>query len=227
MSTRRQLIATLTEGVSERGYRTLPGPNAGAAVVWFRREGPLVLLLGLEFSTRYRERFTSSFYLSLSTEWAYVPTGFPREAYERVGSFLVPEERAAYLPVEFSQPGVVDAWWEGFGPESAAASLRALDLCEPRFLAQPGLEAAVLNCASLALHVAVVAETVSMVGKVKDRPGDLQHQPQRRPDLVPDPWYWAAEQAVREKRPALLTVKYVGFVALDAWRQHQIAIALG
>ena len=222
MSSRRQLIAALAEGANERGYRTLPGPNAGAAAVWFRRKGPLVLMLGLELSTRYRERFTGSFYLSLSTEWAYVPTGFPREAYERVGSYLVPEERAAYLPVEFCQAGVVDAWWDGFGSESTAAFLRALDLCEPRFLAQPGLEASVLNCASLAVHMDVVAETILRAGKLKRRPDDLQHQPQRRPLLVPDPWYWAAEQAVREKRPTFLSVKYVGFAALDAWRQQQI-----
>jgi len=218
MPSKRQVIRKIEESVGALGYERVPGPISGAAAVFYKVHGDLVLTFGLQFSTRYEDRFTGSFYLSRSFEWGYVPDGFPHEAYQRIGRFLTKEERILLLPSFFSQPGVVDAWWIGFDVATVTSFIEAIRLTEPRFLRQPGLIDAVSRCEAISRHVSLLHATAAMARGLKERPPGLRHQPQRYSTVTEPQWYWAAELVLQQQRPSSAEPGFVRLVALDAWR---------
>jgi hypothetical protein len=218
MTSRRHVIQDVSRRLEALGYRRVPGPIDGAAVVSYKAVDDLILTLGVQFSTRYADRFTGSFYLSRSLEWAYLPHGFPANAYQRVGRFLSVEERARLLQPFFSQRGVVDAWWEGTEAPVLSAFWEAIKLTEPRFLGQPGVITTVRECEALALH-RVILEEVARTGRdLVVAPQDLNHQPSSHYKGAGPRWYWAAEIVLRRYKPDAVNPAFVGLVALDAWR---------
>jgi len=212
------VIATLSAALENLDYGRVAGPVKGAAAVYYKAIDGLFLTVGVEFSTRYDDRFTGSFYLSRSLEWAYVVRGFPLEAYQRIGHFLDVAERRRLLDPIFAEPGVVDAWWIGFADATVSAFVEAVRLCEPRFLAQNGLRDAVLQCDGLKRHRELLDEIGRTAAALTAPPDVLLAQPKRYPAGVDAKWFWAAELVISSRRPEVLKPEYVGLVALDAWR---------
>ena len=95
-------------------------------------------LLVWSFLADYSDRFSGSFYLSKTYDWAYIVRGFPMEGFQRVGHFLSADERVELLDSEFCIPGVVDAWWIGYSNKSILRFASAVATGEPRFLGQDG-----------------------------------------------------------------------------------------
>ena len=222
MASRRQLLRSLLKRLQEQGYQSVPGPMSGAAAAFYKPVDQLFLTLGIQFSTRYTDRFTGAFYLSRSFEWAYVPEGFPEEAYQRIGRFLTPEERARLLTPFFAQAGVVDAWWVGFEESTVTAFIEAVKVTEPRFLRQSGLREAVLACDSLRRHRDLLEEVSQTARTLTGPPPELVHQPGSYVKAAGPQWYWAAEVVLRH-RAQKVNRGSVGMVALDAWRVDQLA----
>lgn len=215
---RRKLTETLSARLGGLDYDRVLGPTSGAAAVYYKRIDDLFLTLGLEFSTRYDDRFSGSFYLSQSLEWAYIVRGFPRGAYQRIGHFLDAAERRRFLDPIFTEPGVVDAWWIGFTEGAAAAFVEAVQLAEPRFLGQKGLQDAVRQCEGLKCHREILQEVARTAARLTSPPDGLDAQPKRYPQKVGREWFWAAEVVIGSRRPDVLRLNYVTLVALDAWR---------
>ena len=214
---RRRLVEAVALGVGSLGYGRVAGPVSGALAVFYKRVDQLILTLGLEASAHYEARFTGSFYLSRSFEWAYVVRGFPTAAYRRIGHFLTADERAEMLEPEFCEVGVVDAWWTGFTPERVSVFVRAVELAEPRFRAQSGLREAVLECEGLRRHRQMLDEVVHLVETGSAPEGGI-FQPKQFPKDVPRDWFYGAELVLRRHRPESVNPKYVSLLALDAWR---------
>jgi hypothetical protein len=224
-STKKRLARAVTSGIDALGFQALEGPGGGAAALFYKRCGDLILLLGLELSRLYDERFTASFYLSFSFEWAYMLPGYPRNAYRRIGGFLTAEERARLLDQEFLGPGVVDAWWIGFQAESISHFVEAVRLTEPRFMAQPGLEGEIRSCEEEQKHMNKIRRVISMAQTLRNPPPTLHHQPKRRWEKVSPSHYWAAEMVLAEEEPQLISSQYVQLLAVDSFRVAHLVTA--
>lgn len=215
---RKALIEKAEKGLQPLGYKPLAGPTTGCAALFWKRVEDLNLTLGFEFSTRYKDRFTASWYLAQSFHWGYMLPGFPTEAYRRVGATLPQSMRAELLESEFAKVGAVDAWWIGFNSRSMEAFLEAVRLDEPRFLAQPGLLERIHNCPEMQEHVGLVSRTKTLAKELTIAPRGMRHQSRSYFPAVPPPYYWAAETVLTEVLPKLVSPKYVELVAIDTWR---------
>jgi hypothetical protein len=220
---RRGVIETLSAALEDLDYGRVAGPVKGAAAIYYKAIDGLFLTLGVEFSTRYDDRFTGSFYLSRSLEWAYVVRGFPMEAYQRIGHFLDSAERHRLLDPIFTEPGVVDAWWIGFTDSTVSAFVEAVRLTESRFLGQDGIRDAVLQSEGLKRHRDLLDEVARTTAALTAPPDVLIAQPKRYPAGVDPKWFWAAEVIISSRRPELLKPEYITLVALDAWRVVALA----
>ncbi len=216
---RKRLINEVGSGLSRLGYQRVPGSSDLAAALVYRWiDEDLALTLGLEFSTRYQDRFTGSFYLAPSFHWSYVLADYPMRAYERIGKFLTAEERRKLLDPAFAEPGMIDAWWIGFDEDSVESFLEAVTLTEPRFLSQDNLREEILSSREMAEHRHLVQATQRRAADLGAEPGGLSRQPRRYQPPVPPPFYWAAEQVLTERLPDLVTRDFVKLLAEDAWR---------
>ncbi|HEX7829390.1 MAG TPA: hypothetical protein VF787_07020 [Thermoanaerobaculia bacterium] len=167
----------------------------------------LVLSLGIESSSRYKGRFTGSFYLSRSFTWAYLPSWFPRDAYGRVGHFLRPDERELLLPSEFRRPGVVDAWWWA-EEDDINKFAQAVRLGGPRFVETPGLVEKISSNEGIQRHVA-------LLDAVADRAGAAVVAPD-----VPTNWLDAARDVLSKSVGPSPKATLVQLIATDAWRRR-------
>lgn len=219
---RSELLAGILKSLLGQGYVQTPGPNPGAALVMHKHIDQLVLSLGVEFSRHYSDRFSGSFYLSRSYDWAYIVRGFPLEGYQRVGHFLSADERVELLDSEFCVPGVVDAWWIGFSDRSILRFVIAVETSEPRFLGQNGLFDRIVSCDGLLAHEELLREVISCVEPEQASSGDSR-QRQQITSKIPLAWFKAAESVLCRRRPDAVTKKYIDLVAVGAWRIHQLS----
>jgi hypothetical protein len=219
---KKAVISRVAEGLRQRGYNFVPGRGAGAASVHFKKWNDLLLLFGLQFSRHYDERFTGSFYLSLSFDWGFMLRGFPREAYQRVGGFLLPEERARLLTAEFQAEKVIDAWWIGFSELSVDRFLEAHDCTCPRFLSQPQLAENVRSCAALKEHVEMIHEVIELSVSLNQKPLECEIAPEISKMKIDIEWYWAAEVILRRFRGDPVLRDLVNLLALDSWRYKNL-----
>lgn len=216
---KRKLLEGLGDGLRSLGYAPVPGPSGGCAALFYKCVDDLVLTLGVELSTRYKDRFTASLYLAPSFEWAYMPSDFPRNAYQRVGLTLLPEERARLLDPLFAQEGVVDSWWIGFNELAIASFVGAVQLAEPRFLSQPALRDEIRRSEKMKKHVTMVARVLEIAERMVRCPDGLRYQPPRAHVAVPRKYYCAAEVVLSEMASEKITPAYVELIANDAWRK--------
>lgn len=214
---RRKLTARLTEELEKLGYARRPGPSGGE-VCFYKCLGRVVLTMGLEFSRHYEDRFTASYFLGPTFEWAYMLPGYSARAYRRIGKLLSAEERERLLPPFFSQAGVVDAWWVGFTEASACSFIETVRLTEPRFCDDPGLIDEALANEKMRLHVAMLRAIVELVSRGSPTASEFEYQPRRFPSGVPQPYFGAAEVVLRKAKPNMVSAQYVTLLALDAWR---------
>jgi len=221
-ATKRRFLAELGPMLGQLGYGIVPGPTIVSGLFWKRHED-LVLMLCVDFSRRYAERVTCSFYLSRSFAFSVPFRNLPHWVYVRLGHFLTTEERARLLPPEFQREGVVDAWWIGATSETCASLVSAVKLTEPRYLGQPGLLEAV-RCNEDAAERRALDEEVARSERAGVTATGLKHQPKRYPKEVPPEWFWAAEVVATAHRSPYLSAAYTEMLALDAWR---VATLLG
>ena len=216
--TKKELVKRVALGLKAMGYYEIEGALTGSAALFYKQFSGLILTLGLELSTRYKEKFTASFYLSPSFHWSYLPKGFPKAAYQRIGRFLTIEERLRLLDRSFSEPGVLDAWWGGFQEDVVRHFLEAVQLSEPRFLEQPGLINEILSCEEIIKHMDMISQTISTANNLKEKPSGLSAQPRRLAAKTPAQYFWAAEIVLSTSEPDLVSSSYVQLLAVDAWR---------
>jgi hypothetical protein len=216
--TKPRLIKEISAGMSALGYGPVPGPPKPSAGLFYKLIDDLVLTVGLELSTRYKDRFTASYYLSRSFHWSYMLRGFPSRAYERVGTLLEPAERMQFLDPYYSRKGVEDTWWIGFNSESINSFLQVIRLTEPRFLGQPGLADEIRNSSELQKYLRMVTEVISVRRTLKDPPPNLRYQPSRYSPTVPREYYWAAESVLVVNVPAPVLPSLTELLAVDSWR---------
>lgn len=142
---KKLFLQEIGNGLFSFGYRTAePSPQNGIKL-FYKPINDLFLTLGIESSKFYKGKFSGSFYLSKNLTWSYMPPSFPREAYKRISSFLDDSERMILLSSEYTEPGVVDAWWN-YNTENISNFSRTIQLTEPRFLAQDNLLKKISNC---------------------------------------------------------------------------------
>src|SRR5690606_16163780 len=150
MSTRKKSWPTiLTEAVTHTAKLAVASVHdPGAAMMFYRREDGFVLQVALEYSRRYSERFTASFYLARSFSWPLAGGDSPSIAYRRIGALLPPDELVNY--------GIEDpkaeVWWHGFNGEQAGLFAQAVDRAQQIFLTQSGLREKVMNSHVLNEH---------------------------------------------------------------------------
>lgn len=217
---KRELLDYLTECLKAVGYSVLV-PSENDVFLFYKLDGLFVLTLGIEFSRHYDERFTGSFFLSKSFEWAYILPNFPRNAYARIGRFLTTDERKLLLEDEFCRQGVIDAWWSSFTREKSDLFIKTVVLAEPRFFAQSDLKKKLSECEDLSNHIRILEKVIVSSHKLNSKPSGLQYQPASIIKAVPQSYYYAAEIVLSEIKPEMVCQSYVSLVARDAWRFEQ------
>jgi len=166
--TTKRFRALIERKLEALGYSKVWGKTWGAVLLTYKRVDPYILCLGVETSRLYDSKFTASFYLSRSFKWGYMGKDFPRNAYERIGSFLDPAQRQALLEERYSQPGVVDAWWDWSREGDLDKFEETLKITEGRFLSQDGLLEALANSSSVARSEALVDATLAGLSEETD-----------------------------------------------------------
>ncbi|MBO9674160.1 MAG: hypothetical protein J7577_11990 [Sphingobacteriaceae bacterium] len=100
-------------------------------------DNQLYLTLGFTYSNFNVGKFTAAFYLSKVTIWGAVWGDIPPESYERIGAFLEATERLELLQEEYTKNYVNDSWWDMNDIGAMEKFLKAVQITEDRFLAQP------------------------------------------------------------------------------------------
>jgi hypothetical protein len=221
---KKQLLQKLGAGLCKLGYSETPLNTGMFEGLYYKQVEELILTLAIELSRIYTDRFTASFYLAPSFELPYYRYGPVLEiAYQRIGRFLRPDERLLLLEPEFCAPGVIDAWWIGFAPQSVACFLKAIELCEPRFLAQESLFEKVRTSEDAHEWISTLEKVKQLASTLESAPCTLSRQPKKYSKDVSPAYYWAAELVLIQKFGAK-TVSHDGVrrVAIDAWRMTQI-----
>jgi len=209
---RRALLLQVGDLLPRTGFTKLLGSPAPFAALYYKIWKGLAMVLCVEISWHYDDRFTASFGLSRTFTWSFPPKcSPPTGVYERLGHFLTTAERRRILSAGFWGDGIKDAWWIGCKSETLQAFLEAVRLCEPRFLNQPALRDGILACEAISHHAAMVDAIVQRVER-----NEVNLTITR--NTIPSAWQHAAEEVVREKRPEYLKQQYVAGLALDAWR---------
>jgi hypothetical protein len=218
---RKALLRAITKGLENLDYHETPVLTISGVFFFYKRVKDLLLTLEVQFSVHYQDRFTASFYLAPTFEHpGYLPKSPAWElAYKRIGHFLTPQERLLLLDPKECEPGIIDAWWIGYTPESVATFLEAVRLCEPRFLGQTGVFNAVHNSPEARAWLDMLRQVRELTDRLTTFPVSLRHQPKRYAKEIPPQWYWAAELSLSQRFEAKnISSTAVRRVAADAWR---------
>lgn len=213
----RRLVAPVGTKLGDLGYARTPGADDVASGLFYKLVGELILTLGLEISSLYDARFTGSYYLGPSFEWAYMLPDYPEAAFQRIAVFLTREERERLLEPEFHGSRVTDGWWLGFDHDAIESFAEAVSLTESRFVSQPGMREAISASEHMREHVELASHTLSLASKSTRNHGELAYQPKPDP-IIPSEYYIAAELVLREAEPELISKEYVALLARDTWR---------
>lgn len=221
---KKKLLKEINKGLLCLGYIETPVKTGTFESLHYKQAKNLVLTLALELSKNYNDRFTASFYLAPSFELPYYRYGPIFEiAYQRIGRFMTSDERSLLLKPEFYRPNVIDAWWVGFNQESVSCFLKAVELSEPRFIAQQSLFEVVDSSTDAREWTDMLKEVFELVNTLYVAPSTLCHQPKRYSNCVPTSYYWAAELVLAKKLgDNKISCHGVQRVAIDAWRVKTI-----
>lgn len=137
---RNKFKKEIEQGLVSLGYRkVILGSSVADALYLKVIDNELYLTLGFTYSNFNVGKFTAAFYLSKVTLWGAVWDDIPPESYERIGSFLEDPERLELLGEEYNVKGVADSWWDMNDISALDKFLKAVQITENRFLAQPDM----------------------------------------------------------------------------------------
>ena len=216
---KRSFKKKFSEALLAHNYFPVPGPTLSSGLFFKIIKEKYILLLGLEFSRLYDERFTGSYYFSRSFEWGYMVRDYPVEAYQRVAYLLELKFRKKYLEEKYRKKGVTDAWWTGFNETNILSFISTIKITEPLFLAQKNLIRNINNCKKYMEYVGMLEATAKLAQSNSFSINmELKHQPKNYVKNIEPAWYQAAEIVLNNQVSELVQQSYVKLVAVDAWR---------
>ncbi|MBF0786059.1 hypothetical protein E4T80_11345 [Muribacter muris] len=191
----------LVEKMQELGYQQFPTRYELNFVKYLNNN--FYLIVSVYFSWFDSDKFTGDLYLSLYPSRTYVdPTG-DTSYFERVGFFLLKEDRQKllnpYLQNVDRDGG--DAWWYASDCDSLDNFIQSVIIAEPRFLAQKGIEQAVLNNKKLRLgYQDLVLEIIRLAIDPNNQIAmELVAQPKTDPFKIGMQWFRAAEIYMQQR----------------------------
>ena len=216
-----EVLSAIQGRVSEFGFRLVPPFFHDFAAQHYKKiDGEIFLILAIEISKHYTDRFSGAFFLSHTYTLPFYPAGPLRDmAYRRIGEFLNDNERIELLSPEFQAEGIVDAWWSGFTDENVESFLKAVELTEPRFLSQDEVLLKILSSKDLAAQAELLKHVAALVNKLNLPPPNLAYQPKKYNKRIPPQWFWAAEMLLIQQS-LHVSVARVSSVASDAFLMH-------
>lgn len=218
---RAEVLSSIQRRISELGFHVVPPFFHDFPAQHYKKlDGEIFLILAIEISKHYRDRFSGSFFLSHTYTLPFYPVGPLRDmAYRRIGEFLTHKERVKLLNPEFQVENIVDAWWIGFTDENVASFLEAVALTEPRFLSQDELLPKIASSKDLAAHAELLKQVAELANKLNSPPPNLTYQPKKYNKKIPPKWFWAAELLLIQQN-LYVSVTHVSSLAADAFLMH-------
>lgn len=180
------------------------------------------LSLGLTIHRFYDTMFTADFYLALCTRWGTTWGNIPKDSCERSGIFLDRAERQKFLSEEYTEEGVIDAWWNADDAVGVKNFIEVIKITEERFVNQPTLKRRIRESTD-AVTLGRLAEKTMQLVKESQFDVELKFQPRNILKKVPGIWYRTAELVLR-KSESILNEKTVKILAEDAWRMNVLNI---
>lgn len=216
-----ELLSKIQGRVGKLGFHFVPHFFHDFAAQFYKKiDDEIFLILAIETSKHYRDRFSGSFFLSHTYTLPFYPAGALRDmAYRRIGEFLTHIERLKLLSSEFQIENVTDAWWIGFTNENVDSFTEAVTLTEPRFLNQDDVLLKVANSKDLATQAELLKHIASLVDKLSSPPPKLAYQPKKYNKEIPHQWFWAAELLLIQ-HGLYASVTHVSSLAADAFLMH-------
>lgn len=216
------LLTAVKAELLKLGYTEIKDSITGAQGLFVKvMDRNFYLTLGMEISNLYDTKFTASFYLSKTTEWAVIWGDIPNESYKRVGIFLTKEERILYLDEEHNEEGVLDAWWDAVREGDYPKFIEVVKITEPRFLGQEDLFNKIENSQEVKKMADNVIDVFKVINKGVDESFSYQFLPKNKIDDIPTEWFKAAEMILTQKE-GILNHYTVKNLAGDAWRQSKM-----
>ncbi|MBF0784777.1 hypothetical protein E4T80_04685 [Muribacter muris] len=186
----------LIEKMQALGYRQFPRRNE----LYFIKDlkNGFYTMVYITFNRFDADEFTGDLYLSLYPSGLYVDFSNYEKCYRRrVGDFLLKEERQTLLNPYLQNIENVGgaAWWYASDCEGLDNFIEALKISEPRFLAQKGIEQAVLNNKLLRRwYQTLVLEIIHLATEPSNQiEMELVAQPKTDPFKIGMQWFRAAE----------------------------------
>jgi hypothetical protein len=217
-----RLIKLTKDELNKLGYILLKDIDSGANGLYGKLISPdLFLTLGLVISRYYDAKFTASFYLSKTTIWSAIWGDIPRDSYERVSVFLTREEREIFLSEEYTQEGVVDAWWND-SVDSISSFVNTVKITENRFIEQNDLLDRIEKSAEVNRLQDLSFQVIKQVNSSKN--GEIFNYkfiPAKGIGDIPLEWFETAERVLLVEGE-ILNVNTVKRLAADAWTQEYI-----
>lgn len=220
---RNKFKKEIEQRLTTLGYRKVILGSSVADTLYLKViDDQLYLTLGFTYSNFNLGKFTAAFYLSKITDWGSVWDDIPPESYERIGSFLEASERLELLEEEYTKNGVVDSWWDMNDISALDKFLKAVQITEDRFLAQPGMilkvkqSSAVNELSRLSL---LVIEEVSN----NDDTFNYRFIPKKAKPGIGEEWFKAAERVLILDKGEISS-NYVAMLAYDAFRQNEVSV---
>jgi len=216
-----RLIKITKKGLEDLGYQEFRDSITPAQGLFIKSiKNHFYLSLGLTISKYYEGLFTASFYLSKVTTWATVGSDIPNDSYQRVGSFLLKEERKKLLPDEFSAQQSEDAWWNIENENTLVDFLETVRITEQRFLDQPDLFNKIRKSRFVSELEELSKKVINDVASNKIHEDHYRFVPAKPIDEIPLEWFKVAEKVIKEKK-ATLNFNTVKRLAADAFRQSK------
>lgn len=191
----------LIEKMQELGYQPFPTRYELNFVKYLNNN--FYLIVSVYFSRFSPDEFTGDLYLSLFSSSIYLDPLIDDCYFKRVGNFLLKEDRQKFLNpyLQNVDRDGGDAWWYASECEGLDNFIEALKISEPRFLAQKGIEQAVLN--NKRLRQGYQDRVLKIIHLATDKNNhiemELVAQPKTDPFKIGIQWFRAAEIYMQQR----------------------------
>lgn len=228
---KKKLLAFVRGAMSELGYVEFDDNLISNANLFVKSIGDLYLTIGFTIHRFYDDKFTCSYYLSRTTNWAECWGDIPhRLTYVRPGELMTPQERYI-MTVDGNckkNPNISDIWWNAFDKEgefddiSLESFMNIIRLTEHRVIQQKDIVDKIYASKLLQSIYDNVNRTILHVQSESYR-SDFLFLPKKETKGVTMSWYMAAETTLRECDTSdYATSHRVKFLAADASRVYHM-----